>query len=111
MLKGRRFTPAMIVAMIALAVALSGSAMAAGSSPAQIEDGTIRLIDINPNAKDALEGGRGPAGQRGRLAHAGARRGWCHWRSGAVGQTVPRGRLALRGRRAFLEPPHRRCFA
>ena len=49
MFKGRRFTPAMIVAMIALAVALSGTAVAGTAkliTGSQIANGTIKLADI-----------------------------------------------------------------
>ena len=59
MFKGRRFTPAMIVAMIALAVALSGTAVAGTAkliTGSQIANGTIKLADIHPSAKTALKG-------------------------------------------------------
>ena len=89
MLKGRRFTPAMIVAMIALGVTLSGSAMAAGLvTSAQIKDGTIRsststrarsrrsrvtaarpvsVVRLAPGATGAAgaTGAQGPVGQAG----------------------------------------------
>jgi Collagen triple helix repeat (20 copies) len=92
MLKGRRFTPAMIVAMIALGVTLSGSAMAAGLiTSAQIKDGTIRLVDINPSTKSALEGDRGPAGQRGPAGARGA--------TGAAGATGAQGPVGPAGAR------------
>ena len=50
MLKGRRFTPAMIVAIIALAVALSGTAVAGTAkliTSDQIANGTIKMVDIS----------------------------------------------------------------
>ncbi len=71
MFKGKRFTPAMIVAMIALAVALSGTAVAGTAkliTGSQIANGTIKLADLHPGAKAALKGERGaqgPAGAQG----------------------------------------------
>ena len=68
MLKGRRFTPAMIVAMIALAVALSGTAVAGTAkliTGGQIANGTIKLADLHPSAKSALKGQRGESGAQG----------------------------------------------
>ncbi len=54
-LKGKRFTPSMIVAMIALAVALSGTAVAGTAkliySSSQIKDGAIGLADISAKIK------------------------------------------------------------
>ena len=69
MLKGRRFTPAMIVAMIALAVALSGTAVAGTTkliTGTQIANGTIKLADIHSSAKTALKGKTGAPGAQGR---------------------------------------------
>ena len=68
MFKGKRFTPAMIVAMIALAVALSGTAVAGTAkliTGSQIANGTIKLADIHPSAKTALKGERGATGAHG----------------------------------------------
>ena len=68
MLKGRRFTPALIVAMIALAVALSGTAIAGTTkliTGSQIKNGTIKLADINSSAKMALKGQAGAVGAQG----------------------------------------------
>ena len=68
MLKGRRFTPAMIVAMIALAVALSGTAVAGTTkliTGSQIANGTIKLADIHSSAKTALKGQTGATGAQG----------------------------------------------
>jgi Collagen triple helix repeat (20 copies) len=68
MLKGRRFTPAMIVAMIALGVALSGTAVAGTTNlitGGQIANGTIKLADIHSSAKTALKGQRGAKGDTG----------------------------------------------
>ena len=68
MFKGKRFTPAMIVAMIALAVALSGTAIAGTAkliTGSQIANGTIKLANIHPSAKTALRRAR-PARPAGR---------------------------------------------
>ena len=83
MLKKRRFTPAMIVAMIALAVALSGTAVAGTAkliTGSQIANGTIKLADIHSSAKTALKGkpgatgAQGPAGAQGPGRAAGRHR-------------------------------------
>jgi len=68
MFKRKRFTPAMIVAMIALAVALSGTAVAGTAkliTGSQIANGTIKLADLHPSAKTALKGERGATGAQG----------------------------------------------
>jgi hypothetical protein len=68
MLKGRRFTPSMVVAMIALAVALSGTAVAGTVklvTGSQIANGTIKLVDIHSSARTALKGESGPQGPAG----------------------------------------------
>jgi len=75
MFKGRRFTPAMLVAIIALAVALSGTAVAGTAkliTSAQIANGTIKLVDVHPSAKSALKGQQGATGAPGRAGAQGA---------------------------------------
>jgi Collagen triple helix repeat (20 copies) len=67
-----RFLPrpsaAMVVALVALFVALSGGAYATSQaligSP-QIKNGSIQLVDMSAKAKRALKGQRGPRGARG----------------------------------------------
>ena len=89
MLKGRRFTPAMIVAMIALAVALSGTAVAGTAkliTGSQIANGTIKLADIHSSAKTALKGQSGATGAQG---PAGAQ--------GAQGPVGPQGATGAKG--------------
>ena len=89
MLKGRRFTPAMVVAMIALAVALSGTAVAGTVklvTGSQIANGTIKLVDIHSSAKTALKGEtrrdrRAGACRRSGFPGAGRAAGR-HWREG-----------------------------
>ena len=75
MFKGRRFTPAMIVAMIALAVALSGTAVAGTAkliTGSQIANGTIKLADLHSSAKAGLKGTRGATGPQGPSGAQGA---------------------------------------
>src|SRR5215207_7623121 len=63
-----RITPSMCVSLIALFVALTGSAVAAGTAligSKGIADRSIRLIDIHPSAAAALKGQRGPRGATG----------------------------------------------
>ena len=76
MLKGRRFTPAMIVAMIALSVALGGTAVAGTTkliTGTQIANGTIKLADIHSSAKAALKGQSGATGAQGPEGAQGAK--------------------------------------
>ena len=76
MLKGRRFSPAMIVAMIALAVALSGTAVAGTTkliTGSQIANGTIKLADMHSSVKTALKGQTGATGAQGPAGAQGAR--------------------------------------
>jgi hypothetical protein len=64
----KRITPATVLAMIALFVALAGSATAAGTvliTGKQIKNGTVGLVDLSASAKRALKGARGPAGPQG----------------------------------------------
>ena len=95
MLKGRRFTPAMIVAMIALAVALSGTAVAGTTkliTGSQIANGTIKLADIHSSVKTALKGktgAQGPAGTQGAQGPVGPQ--------GATGAHGPQGSPGLSG--------------
>ncbi len=93
MFKGRRFTPALVVAMIALGVALSGSAFAAGLvTSTQIKNGTIRLIDLDPQTKSALKGERGSTGLQGATGPQGATGS-----TGAQGATGPAGARGPQG--------------
>ena len=64
----RNLTPSgsMAVAIVALVVAMSGSAVAASLiTSKQIKDGTIQTKDISKSARTALKGGKGPAGPQG----------------------------------------------
>jgi hypothetical protein len=71
----RRFSPAMVIASIALFVALVGTA-AAGSvaliTGAQIKNGSIGLADLSKKTKRSLKGQRGARGVRGVTGAPGA---------------------------------------
>jgi hypothetical protein len=68
----KRLTPAMVVALIALFVALTSTATATVLiTGKQIKDGSIQLRDLSPKAKLALKGQRGPRGYTGLPGTAG----------------------------------------
>jgi len=104
MLNRKRFTPAMIVAMIALAVALSGTAVAGTAkliTGSQIANGAIKLAHINSSTKAALKGQRGatgaqgPAGAQGPVGPQGAT--GAKGDAGAVGAPGAKGDAGLKG--------------
>lgn len=71
----KRLTPATVLAMVALFVALAGSATAAGTvliTGKQIKDASIGLADLNPAAKRSLRGQAGSVGPLGAPGSAGA---------------------------------------
>jgi hypothetical protein len=63
----RRPSPAMLVALLALFVALGGTAMANKGlvTGAQIKDHSIGLVDLSPGAVAKLHGRQGPTGPAG----------------------------------------------
>jgi hypothetical protein len=62
----RRPSASLVVATVAVVVAGSGSAVAAGLiTSAKIQNGTIQLVDISAKAKKSLKGAKGPAGAAG----------------------------------------------
>ena len=64
----KRITPAFVLAMLALFVALAGTATAGTAvliTGKQIKNGSIGLADISASAKRALKGQRGPRGYTG----------------------------------------------
>lgn len=73
-MKRPRFTPSMVVSIVALFVALSGVA-AAGTAAlingSQIKDHTVGLSKLTPTAIAALRGHAGPAGRQGAAGPAG----------------------------------------
>ena len=72
-MKFRRPSAGLVVGVIALAVAMSGSAVAASLiTSARIKDGTIQLKDISKKTRTALKGQRGPAGAAGATGPQGA---------------------------------------
>jgi len=95
MLKGRRFTPAMIVAMIALAVALSGTAVAGTTkllTGSQIKNGSIKLADLHSSVKTTLKGQKGATGAQGPEGAQGP-----HGAAGAKGDTGATGAAGAAG--------------
>ena len=73
-MKMRRLSPGLIVAVIALIAALSGSAIAASAiTGSQIKDGTIGVSDLSKKAVAKLHGARGQRGQAGTRARRGPR--------------------------------------
>jgi hypothetical protein len=63
----------MMVALLALVLAMGGSAVAASLiTSKQIKDGTIQLRDLSKSARAGLEGARGPQGAPGPAGAAGA---------------------------------------
>jgi len=86
-------SPAMVIAIIALIAATTGSAVAASSliTSAKIKNGTIKLADISKSTQNALKKGKtgpqGPKGDKGDTGAAGA--------AGAPGAPGPGARWAL----------------
>lgn len=77
-LKLRKPSAALIVAIVALLVAATGTSYAAAkyviSSSAQVKDGALTAADLSPRARAALKGKqgvRGPAGPQGKPGSAG----------------------------------------
>lgn len=61
-----RISPSLIVAIAAVLLASTGSAIAAKAITSKdIKNGTIQLVDLNPRARVALVSGRGPQGPPG----------------------------------------------
>jgi hypothetical protein len=68
----KRFSPSMIVALVALFVALSGTAVASGlMSGTQIRNHTIGAAKLTPNAITFLRGNTGPQGTVGPVGSVG----------------------------------------
>jgi hypothetical protein len=64
--KIRRPSAGVVVGIIAIVIAMSGSAVAASLiTSKQIKDGTIQLVDISKQARSVLKGATGPAGLQG----------------------------------------------
>jgi Collagen triple helix repeat (20 copies) len=70
----KRDSKARVLALVALFMALTGTATAGvvAISSAQIADYSIRLVDMHPSAVKALKGKRGPRGAAGAAGAAGA---------------------------------------
>jgi hypothetical protein len=91
---GRAPSGAMVVALIALCVAMSGTSYGADAravvakmvTGAQIKDGSIGLKDLSKSARKSLKGARGVAGAQGATGA-----------QGAVGAAGPKGDLGPAG--------------
>jgi hypothetical protein len=74
---GRRPSPATIISLVALFIALGGTGYAAFAVPknsvgsAQVINRSLRTADLSPKAVDALKGNRGPEGPAGPQGPAG----------------------------------------
>lgn len=72
-MKLRMPSPAMLVAILALVVAMSGSAVAASLiTSSQIKNGTIQVKDLSKSAVRALHGAKGSSGTAGAPGAPGA---------------------------------------
>jgi|GEM_PF-1946434 len=93
-----RPSPALIVAIVALVVACTGTAVAVKSviTSAQIKDGTIKLKDLSPAARKALLKDIGPTGPPGPKGATGAKGA-----AGAKGSTGSTGATGATGASAF----------
>jgi hypothetical protein len=88
----KRLSPASVIALIALFVALTGTATAGTAmiiSSKNIKDGTIQTVDISKKAKKALKGNTGPQGPVGATGAQGPQ--------GAVGPQGPQGQQGQQG--------------
>jgi hypothetical protein len=87
----KHLTPSMVVALIALFVALSGTAVAHPGliTGAQIKDRSLTLKDLSRATVAALRGRAGPAGPRGAQGPVGA--------TGAQGPAGPQGPQGIQG--------------
>jgi hypothetical protein len=69
----RRPSPGLIVGIVAVVIAGTGSAIAASQiTSKQIKNGTIQLVDLSKSTRVALQGGRGPQGAPGQPGANGA---------------------------------------
>ena len=96
-----RPSPALIVSIVALVVACTGTAVAVKTmiTSAQIQNGTIKLRDLSPAARKALLkdiGPTGPAGPKGATGAKGAAGS-----KGAKGATGPTGATGAAGTSVF----------
>src|SRR5215211_4862429 len=87
----RRLSPAMVIAVVALFVALGGTSLAAAKllpdsvgSP-QVINGSLQTVDLSTKAKKALKGNAGPQGAPGAAGQTGAT--GAQGAPGAAGQT------------------------
>jgi Collagen triple helix repeat (20 copies) len=101
----KHLTPSMVVALIALFVALSGTAVAQRGliTGAQIKDRSLTLKDLSRGTVTALRGKRGPAGRRGAQGPVGAT--GAQGPVGATGAQGPAGPQGTQGIQGLTGPP------
>lgn len=100
---GRHASPAMIVAIVAIVVAMTGSAFAARSllTGADIKDGSITKADLAPSATaSAKKAKRGPRGHRGPQGEQGEQGD-----PGLIGPAGERGPTGATGPEGPVGPP------
>jgi hypothetical protein len=91
-------SPAAVISMIALFVALGGTAYAVASLPKnsvgspQVINGSLQAVDLSQRARSALRGHRGPRGRTGAPGAAGAQ-----GPAGATGPAGPAGSIGPPG--------------
>jgi Collagen triple helix repeat (20 copies) len=92
----RRPSPATIISLVALFVALGGTSFAAVTLVAknsvgspQVINGSLRTVDLSKKARKALKGNRGARGPAGAVGPAGA--------AGPAGPTGPAGAAGAQG--------------
>src|SRR6266511_2619830 len=94
----RRPSPAMLISLLALFVALGGTSYAVSKLPrnsvgsAQVINGSLQKADLSRKAVAALKGNRGPAGPQGQPGSAGPAGA-----AGATGATGPAGAAGATG--------------
>jgi hypothetical protein len=101
-MKFKRPSASMVVALIALVMAMGGSAVAASLiTSKQIKNGTIQTADISKKAQNALKGKTGATGPAGPAGPAGAQ-----GPAGVAGPKGDKGDKGDTGAAAFKEWAH-----
>lgn len=101
-LREKASSPAMIVAIVAMVFATTGSAFAARSllTGKDIQDGTITKADLAPSAVSSAKGKRGPRGARGPRGEQGEQ-----GPQGLIGPRGERGATGATGPQGPVGPP------
>src|SRR3954451_17244957 len=92
-----RPSASLVISIIALVAACSGSAVAASLiTSKQIKDGTVQVKDLSKKARSSLAGQRGAAGASGAKGDKGE--------PGAQGVQGPKGEVGAKGERGETGP-------